>query len=121
MATLDIGAIQRALRDFARERDWDQFHTPKNLVMAMAGEVGELTEIFQWLTAAESRRVMDDPRRAEAVRDEVADVLNYLLRLADLLDLDLEAASLAKIGKNAEKYPADRVRGSAAKYSELDD
>ena len=121
MPTLDIGALQRALRDFASVRDWNKFHTPKNLVMAMSGEVGELTEIFQWLTADESRRVMAAPRRAEAVRDEVADVFNYLIRLADLLDIDLEAAALAKIAKNDAKYPAARVRGSAAKYSQLDD
>ena len=116
---LDVSALQRALREFARERDWDQFHTPKNLVMALAGEVGELIELFQWLEPADSHRVMDDAGRAEAVRDELADVLNYLLRIADLLGVDLGAAAWAKIAKNAEKYPVALARGNAIKYSEL--
>ncbi len=120
MAALDVDALQRALREFARERDWDQFHTPKNLVMALAGEAGELIELFQWLEPAESQRVMEDPGRAEAVRDELADVLNYLLRIADLLGVDLGAAAWAKIAKNADKYPVELARGNAIKYSELD-
>lgn len=120
MATqpLDVPAVQRALREFARDRDWEQFHTPKNLVMALAGEVGELVELFQWKTDAESTAIMDDPAAAEAVRDEIADVLNYVLRLADQLGVDLAAAVASKIEKNAAKYPADEVRGSARKYTE---
>jgi dCTP diphosphatase len=114
---LDVAAVQRALREFAAARDWEQFHTPKNLVMALAGEVGELCDLFQWLSADESRRVMDDPQRAAAVRDEIADVLNYVLRLADVLDVDLEAAVSAKIAANAAKYPAELVRGRADKYT----
>lgn len=101
-----IPDLQRQLRDFAAERDWEQFHNPKNLVMALAGEVGELTEIFQWLTPAESEAIMADPGTAEHVREEVADVLAYLLRLCDVLELDPEAALAEKIVKNAARYPA---------------
>jgi len=120
MNELDVAAVQRALRDFAHERDWEQFHTPKNLAMALAGEVGELTEIFQWKTAEESWQVMADPDKAQAVRDELADVLVYVLRIADLLTVDIAEAVWAKMKQNEAKYPADKVRGSAAKYSEID-
>lgn len=111
-------AMER-LRRFAQERDWDQFHTPKNLVMALSGEVGELNELFQWLTPEQSRTLMDNPAKAEAVRDELADVLSYCLRLADQLGVDLEAALVAKMAKNASKYPVHLAKGSAAKYTEL--
>ena len=119
MSNLDIGAVQKALREFARDRDWEQFHTPKNLAMAMAGEIGELCDIFQWLTDEESWNVMDAPERAASVRDELADVLNYLIRLADILAVDLDDAVWKKIRKNGEKYPVSRAKGSPAKYSEL--
>lgn len=101
-----LSDLQQRLRYFAAERDWEQFHNPKNLVMALTGEAGELTEIFQWLTAEQAMTVMSDPVRAEHVRDEVADVLAYLLRLCDVLGIDLEAALMRKIAKNAAKYPA---------------
>lgn len=102
---MPIADLQRQLRDFAAERDWEPFHSPKNLVMALTGEVGELTELFQWLSPEESARVMDDGASAGRVRDEIADVLAYLLRLADVLGVDLEEALTAKIIKNAAKYP----------------
>jgi NTP pyrophosphatase (non-canonical NTP hydrolase) len=105
---MPIADLQRQLRDFAAERDWQPFHTPKNLVMALAGEVGELTELFQWLTPEESARVMDDAASAGKVRDEIADVLAYLLRLADVVGVDLEEALTAKVIKNAAKYPVSR-------------
>jgi NTP pyrophosphatase (non-canonical NTP hydrolase) len=101
------------LAEFARERDWDQFHSPKNLAMALAGEVGELLEHFQWLTEAQSRDLPADAKDAVAL--EMADVLLYLVRLADLLDVDLAATAQRKIGLNAVKYPVDVVRGSARK------
>lgn len=104
-----------ALRAFAEERDWDQFHSPKNLAMALAGEVGELLEHFQWKTQADSAALSADDR-AE-VEDEMADVLLYLVRLADKLDVDLLAAAERKLAKNAAKYPADVVRGSSKKYT----
>jgi dCTP diphosphatase len=102
---MSIADLQRQLREFAAERDWEQFHSPKNLVMALVGEAGELTELFQWLTPDESMRVMDDAASADRVRDEIADVLAYLLRLSDVLCVDLEEALAAKIIKNAAKYP----------------
>jgi NTP pyrophosphatase (non-canonical NTP hydrolase) len=114
---VSIVSLQRQLRDFAAERDWEQFHSPKNLAMALAGEVGELMEIFQWLTPDESARVMTDA--AGRVREEMADVLAYLLRLADVLDVDLEAALAEKIVKNAIKYPVETARSVATKYTDL--
>ena len=116
---MSIPDLQRQLRDFVAERDWDQFQTPKNLVMALTGEVGELTEIFQWLTAEESRGVLADQAQAGRVREEIADVFAYLLRLADVLAVDLEEALAEKMIKNAAKYPVQAARGTAAKYTDL--
>jgi NTP pyrophosphatase (non-canonical NTP hydrolase) len=116
---MSISGLQRQLRNFVAERDWDQFQTPKNLVMALVGEVGELTEIFQWLTADESCDVLSDPGQAGRVREEIADIFAYLLRLADVLEVDLEAALTEKMIQNAAKYPAEAARGTAAKYTDL--
>ncbi|MEO5875736.1 MAG: nucleotide pyrophosphohydrolase [Streptosporangiaceae bacterium] len=93
------------LREFAHARDWQQFHTPKNLAMALAGEAGELLAEFQWLTPEEAGAVMADPVAAARVRSEVADVFNYLLRLADVLDLDLVQASHTKLDEVALRHP----------------
>jgi dCTP diphosphatase len=112
VSTNAIEDLQRRIREFARERDWEQFHTPKNLAMALSGEVGELVEIFQWLTAEEAAGVMESPRAGD-VEDELADVLIYLLRLADVLDVDLLAAAQMKVGRNEQRYPAGDVRGRA--------
>ena len=114
--TFDLENLRDELRAFARERDWEQFHSPKNLAMALAVESAELLEHFQWLTEAESSALA--PERQEAVAAELCDVLFYLVRLADRLDVDLAAASAAKLAANADKYPVDRVRGSARKYDE---
>ena len=100
-----IPELQQQLREFVAARDWQRYQTPKNLVMALTGEVGELAEIFQWLTSDESASVMNTPERAEHVRDEIADVLAYLLRLCDVLGFDPEAALAEKMIKNAAKYP----------------
>jgi dCTP diphosphatase len=108
-----IDELRRQLREFARERDWEQFHSPKNLAMALIVEAAELVEHFQWLTQAESRSL--DPDRREQVAQELADVFIYLVRLADRLDVDLLDAAERKIALNARKYPADKVRGSARK------
>ncbi len=116
---MTIDDLQRRLREFVAEREWEQFQTPKNLVMALTGEVGELNEIFQWLTPDQAGAIMSDPEQASSVRDEIADVLAYLLRLADVLDVDVAAALIAKIGKNAAKYPVEAARGQAAKYTAL--
>lgn len=112
-------SLQQALARFAVEREWEQFHTPKNLAMALAGESGELLEIFQWLTPVQSNEVMQDHERAMQVREEMADVLAYLLRLADVLDVDLEQALTEKIEKNHRKYPVHLARGKADKYTQL--
>lgn len=104
------------LKAFVAERDWQQFHTPKNLAMALAGEMGELIEHFQWLTQEESSS-LTDAKKAE-VADEIADVQFYLLLLASGLGIDVPSALTDKLRKNEEKYPAARVRGSARKYTE---
>ena len=116
---VDVGKLQGELARFARERDWEQFHSPKNLVMALAGEVGELSELFQWLSEDASREVGRDAATSRPVRDELADVLFYLVRLATVLEVDLNEAAVSKLRRNAEKYPVDKARGNARKYSEL--
>ena len=116
---MDLPALMNRLRAFVRERDWEQFHTPKNLAMALAAEAGELLEVFQWLTEAEAAAVMESGQKAAAVREEVADVFLYLLRLADVLGVDLAEAASAKLERNAAKYPVALSKGSARKYTEL--
>lgn len=116
---VDVKRLQAALAQFARERDWDRFHSPKNLTMALAGEVGELLELFQWVSEDASREAARDPATAQAVRDELADVLLYLVRLADQLGVDLDAAVRAKLETNARKYPVDKSRGNARKYTAM--
>ena len=118
MQDTTITELRNRLRKFAADRDWDQFHSPKNLAMALGAEAGELLEQFQWLNEPESSD--PNPERRQAIADELADILIYLIRLADKLDIDLIEAAFAKIEKNAEKYPADRVRGSMKKYNEYD-
>jgi len=101
----DIGRLQATLRDFAAERDWEKFHTPKNLAMALAGEVGELLAEFQWLTPDQAAAAMGDAAKADAIRGELADVMIYLVRLADVLEVDLVGAAYAKIDRNQERFP----------------
>jgi len=113
---MDMDRIVSRLRAFTSERDWDQFHSPKNLAIALSVEASELLEHFQWLTEKQSSEL--PPEKRDQVRDEMADVLLYLVRLADKLDLDLVDAAAKKIAKNALKYPAGRVRGSMKKYSD---
>jgi len=108
--------LNRRLLAFARERDWEQFHTPKNLSMALAGECGELLEHFQWLTEAQSVALAGDKKTA--VGQELADILIYLIRLAERLDIDLIAAAEAKIALNERRYPVQRVRGDARRADE---
>ncbi len=104
---VDVKALDAALQRFSRARHWEQYHSPKNLAMALTGEVGELVEIFQWLTEEQSRAVATAPETARAVRDELADVLIYLVELSSALDVDLNEAVITKLAKNALKYPAD--------------
>lgn len=116
---IDVDGATQALRQFADERDWQQFHSPKNLVMALSGEVGELTEIFQWMTETDSHAAASAPRTARAVSDELADVALYLIRLADVLGVDLNAAITDKLASNAAKYPVEAARGVSTKYDQL--
>ena len=109
--------LRLALRRFAADRDWDQFHSPKNLAMALSVEAAELLEHFQWLSDVESSRLTSEMHAK--VSEELADVLLYLVRLADKLDVDLARAAAEKLKVNAVKYPADKARGSSKKYSEL--
>ena len=109
--------LVEALRAFAAARDWEQFHTPKNLAAALSVEAAELLEHFQWLTNAQSQALSAD-KKAE-VAAEAADVFLYLLQLTDKLGIDLIAAAQAKMLVNAQKYPVDAARGTAAKYTEL--
>lgn len=118
MSESQFEAIHLALRQFAIERDWEQFQSPKNLSMALIVEAAELVEHFQWLTEEQSYALSVE--KLKAVSHEMADVLVYLMRLADRLDIDLLAATEEKMLLNSEKYPAEKVRGSAKKYSEYD-
>lgn len=110
---IDAEPLYRALEAFARERDWEPFHTPRNLVLALTGEVGELAEIFQWLTDEQAAKLSEDPARYRHVQEEIADVLLYLVRLASVLGVDLNRAVIDKIGKNAIKYPAPGQDGAS--------
>jgi NTP pyrophosphatase (non-canonical NTP hydrolase) len=112
----EIDELKLRLRKFASERDWDRFHSPKNLSMALIAEAAELIEHLQWLTEDESRRL--PPDKLAEIELELADILLYLIRLADRLDIDLLRAADRKIGINAAKYPADKVRGQHKKYTE---
>ncbi len=118
-APFDLSRLTATIRAFVREREWEQFHTPKNLAMALTGEAAELMELFQWLTPEQSVAVMADPKLAEDVRDELADVLFFCLRIADVLGIDPATAILAKLAKNAVKYPVELARGRATKYDQL--
>jgi NTP pyrophosphatase (non-canonical NTP hydrolase) len=112
----DLEELKARVREFIEERDWDRFHSPKNLAMALSVEASELVEHFQWLTEEESSAL--DPERRRRVADELADVLWFLVRLSDRLGVDLLEAAERKLAANAAKYPADRVRGNSRKYDE---
>jgi dCTP diphosphatase len=116
---VDTSRLALTLRAFSAERDWDQFHTPKNLAMALAVEAAELLEPFQWLTPRQSCDVVANPQLTQDIADELADVLIYLVRLADVLAIDLNDAVTTKLATNATKYPIAQSRGSAAKYTDF--
>lgn len=111
----DITELTERLRDFVAARDWEQFHTPKNLAMAIAGEAGELLAEFQWLTPEESAGIMADPQAACQVRSEIADVFLYLIRLADVLGVDMLDSAADKLAENERRYDAATYRGSRRK------
>lgn len=112
---MDLEKIKKIIRKFASDRNWDKFHTPKNLSMALSVEASELVEIFQWLSQEESKNI--NSKDIQYVKDEVADILIYLIRIADKLDIDLEEAILEKIEKNNKKYPIDLSKDNAVKYN----
>jgi len=113
----ELDELRNRLREFAAERDWDQFHSPKNLASALAVEAAELLEIFQWLTEKQSQTLSLEMK--SKVAPELADVLIYLIRIADKLDIDLLEAAREKIIRNAQKYPIEKSRGSVKKYTDL--
>ncbi len=113
MAHSDLNDLTQRLREFAGARDWEQFHTPKNLAMALSVEVAELAEHFQWLTPDEASSLKNDPATVDALASEIADVAIYLLRLADVLDVDVAEAVRRKMASNEERFPSDLVRGRA--------
>ncbi len=116
---VDIEKMVIAQRKFSKDRDWDQFHTPKNLAIALNVESCELLEIFQWLKDDESKNVMKDEKKAQMIKEEVADVLYYLIRIADKLEIDMEKEFWNKLSKNEQKYPIDKSHGNSKKYTEF--
>ncbi|TXR55545.1 nucleotide pyrophosphohydrolase [Quadrisphaera setariae] len=121
---MHVSELQQLLRDFSAEREWQRFNTPRNLALALVGEVGEVAELLQWLTDAEAAQIAtasgdDAERLRQRAGEEVSDVLAYLLLLADSLGVDVERAFTDKLAANAEKYPVHLARGSAAKYTDL--
>lgn len=109
----DIADLTARIRAFAQERDWEQFHDPKSLVLALVGEVGELAELLQWVPAEEAEALFSHGERQTRAGEEIADILTYLLRLADVLGVDAMAAALAKLDDSERRFEAGRVRGEA--------
>lgn len=118
-AKTTVGELRERVLAFARERDWEQFHSPKNLSMALAAEAGELMEHFLWTESRDSGAPLADRRKREEIEDEIADVVIYALEFANIGRIDLARAIEAKLAKNAAKYPVEKARGSAKKYTEL--
>lgn len=117
--TATVAELRERVMAFAREREWEQFHSPKNLSMALAAEAGELMEPFLWTDSAGSLAVTRAPDKRAAIEDEIADVVIYALEFANVCGIDLAAAIEAKLAKNAAKYPVEKARGNAKKYTEL--
>ena len=113
----DIEVLKLRLRDFSSSRDWDQFHSLRNLIFALVGEVGELAAEVQWVSDTDVESYLADPTKKSAIASEMADILNYLVRLADKLNVDLVEEALKKIDLNEDRYPAGKARGSSAKYT----
>ena len=118
MVERSLESLTQELREFAVERDWEQFHSPKNLAMALTVEAAELMEHFQWMQETES--ISPEPAKCEQIRDEIGDVMIYLVRLAVRLGIDPLDAAIEKLTKNRKKYPVEKVRGKSKKYTEYD-
>ncbi len=114
---MNLSEIRKRLAQFAQARNWDQFHTPKNLSMALAAEAAELLEIFQWLADEQSKNIVNDEKEMAQIREEIADVFIYLVRLSDKLGVDIEKAVEEKIKLNEKKYPVELAKGNATKYN----
>tara|TARA_B100000787_G_C16175667_1_gene288882 strand:- start:1340 stop:1759 length:420 start_codon:yes stop_codon:yes gene_type:complete len=117
---LNLENLKLKLREFSKDRDWEQFHNPKNLATALSVEASELLEIFQWSNDGGLKEI-DNPEKRQEIEKEIADIFNYLVKLVDILDIDLEEAALNKIKENAEKYPIETSKGKSMKYTELND
>ena len=120
MEKINVEEIKTYLREFSKDRDWDQYHTPKNLACALSVEASELLEIFQWMNQEEENNLVLDNsnENRKKIEDEMSDILTYLIRLSDILKIDLSSSMKRKFQENEEKYPADQVRGSARKYND---
>ncbi len=119
MKNIDLKKLNQDIEAFVKERDWDQFHSVKNLSMALNVESAELMEIFQWLSEEKSNQVKSDPKILSKVEDEVADIFVYLMRILSKTEIDLEKAVRNKMQKNADKYPVELSKGNSKKYDEL--
>lgn len=117
--TATVAELKARVLAFVRERDWEQFHSPKNLSMALAAEAGELMEHFLWATPEQSKAIAIDPVKRQKIADELADVIIYALEFANTTGLDVAASIEAKMAANAKKYPVEKAKGSSAKYDEL--
>lgn len=118
-ATTTVADLKARVLAFARERDWEQFHAPKNLSMALAAEAGELMEHFLWTSSEDSRETVRSERKRADIEDELADVVIYALEFANMSDIDLAAVIERKMAANAAKYPVEKAKGRADKYTEL--
>ena len=117
--TTNFHELKETIKKFCEERDWDQYHNPKDLAIGIITEASELLEHFLWKSEDEVKNLFDDPAKREEIEDEMADVLYFLLRLSQKYNIDLSDALLKKIRKNAEKYPIEKAKGSNKKYTEL--
>ncbi len=113
----NIEVLKLRLRDFSSAREWDQFHSVRNLIFALVGEAGELAAEVQWVSDTDMESYLADPTKRSALASEMADILNYLVRLADKLNVDLVVEALKKIDLNEDRYPVEKARGSSAKYT----
>lgn len=119
MKNIDLKKLNNEIEKLVSERDWDQFHSVKNLSMALSVESAELLEIFQWMTEAQSNDVKNEPKVMAKIEDEVADIFVYIMRILSKTEIDLEKAVLSKLQKNAEKYPVEKSKGNSKKYNDL--
>lgn len=116
---MTVKALQQSVREFAEARDWQQFHTPRNLILALCGEAGELAELLQWTPDSDVDGWLADPENSERLQHELADIFSYLLRISDVCGIDLEQALKEKIALNHTRYPVSLAKGSARKYTQL--